>query len=88
MFARNIGKWLALCLTLVALLMPAGVLSGHNKKTICLRNCHLCKGLYGQHFHGHLCAQTCVKLGGRITPDCTDLVSIAPFLRPIAGNHI
>ena len=57
-------------------------------KSACMRSCRVCKDLYGQHFQGHLCAHTCVRLRGRITPDCKDLLSIAPFLRPIESNSI
>ena len=38
--------------------------------------------MYGSNFEGHLCAITCIKLRGAIKPDCTDLVSIAPYLDP------
>lgn len=58
-----------------------GGIGGNGKKTTnCLRNCHLCQQMYGTHFQGQLCAHTCVKLRGRLNPDCTDLVSIAPYL--------
>jgi hypothetical protein len=43
--------------------------------------------MYGDHFEGHLCAQTCVRLRGRLIPDCTDLVSIAPFLDPASTSN-
>ena len=49
----------------------------------CFRNCHLCTQMYGSgKFYGHLCAHTCIKLRGKLIPDCTDLVSIAPYLDP------
>ena len=39
--------------------------------------------MYGSgKFYGHLCAHTCIKLRGKLIPDCTDLVSIAPYLDP------
>jgi hypothetical protein len=41
--------------------------------------------MYGEHFEGHLCAHTCVRLGGRLAPDCTDFASIAPFLADLAN---
>jgi hypothetical protein len=50
------------------------------RRTSCLSNCHLCQQMYGAHFEGHLCARTCVKLRGRLSPDCTNFASIAPFL--------
>ena len=52
------------------------------RRNTCLRNCHVCKSMYGNKFEGHLCAHTCIKLRGKIIPDCRDLVSIAPFLDP------
>ena len=53
-----------------------------SRKRECLKNCHICKGFYGDNFMGHLCAQTCVKLDGQIMPNCNELISIAPFLKP------
>ena len=54
----------------------------NSRKRECLKNCHICKGFYGDNFQGHLCAQTCVKLNGQIMPRCNELISIAPFLKP------
>merc|ERR1712242_41862 len=46
-----------------------------SRKRECLKNCHICKGFYGDNFMGHLCAQTCVKLDGQIMPNCNELIS-------------
>lgn len=40
---------------------------------ICLKNCAQCKKMFGSFFEGQLCADSCVKLKGKIIPDCEDL---------------
>ena len=49
-------------------------------KTTCLHQCAVCQNMYGDHFEGHVCARSCIDMGGRSVPDCTDLSSIAPYL--------
>ncbi|XP_033226440.1 eclosion hormone isoform X2 [Belonocnema kinseyi] len=46
----------------------------------CLRNCAQCTKMLGPYFEGALCADTCVKLKGKIIPDCEDANSIEPFI--------
>ncbi|XP_051168645.1 eclosion hormone [Leptopilina boulardi] len=46
----------------------------------CLRNCAQCTKMLGPYFEGSLCADTCVKLKGKIIPDCEDVNSIEPFI--------
>eukprot|EP00095_Tigriopus_kingsejongensis_P008912 snap_masked-scaffold279_size225217-processed-gene-0.5 protein:Tk08912 transcript:snap_masked-scaffold279_size225217-processed-gene-0.5-mRNA-1 annotation:"eclosion hormone-like" len=69
----------ALCLIL-PLWSSSGMLVQGSPRSTCLRSCHLCQQMYGDHFQGHLCAHTCIKLRGRIIPDCTNFPSIAPYL--------
>lgn len=35
---------------------------------VCLRNCALCKKMYGSYFEGQMCADACVKFKGKIIP--------------------
>ena len=73
-----------LLLTLTALFLIAAVADSASQsstaRSSCLRSCHICQQMYGRHFRGHLCAHTCVRLRGRVAPDCADLASIAPYL--------
>ena len=73
-----------ICLVVILLLTVAFLTESKSisSKRKCLKNCHICKGFYGDNFQGHLCAQTCVKLNGQIMPNCNELISIAPFLKP------
>ena len=71
--------------TLAALVVAVLVLSSSlsslaTPRSSCLRSCGRCEQMYGDHFEAHLCAHTCLKLRGRLVPDCADFASIAPFL--------
>ena len=77
--AANLPQFLFLVSLIIVGLTSISLAS---PKSSCLRNCHLCQTMYGSNFEGHLCAITCIKLRGAIKPDCTDLVSIAPYLDP------
>ncbi len=69
------------CLLLLALYsLCASSQSVTARRTACLRSCHTCQQMYGEHFEGYLCAHTCLRLKGRAAPDCANLASIAPYL--------
>ncbi|KAG5680652.1 hypothetical protein PVAND_010146 [Polypedilum vanderplanki] len=53
---------------------------GYDILGVCLKNCAQCKKMFGNFFEGERCANNCVKLKGKVIPDCEDLASIAPFL--------
>ena len=84
-YRRLIIALLFFILVILELNSPTSAASSRSQ---CFRNCHLCQQMYGANFQGHLCAHTCIKLRGRLTPDCTDLMSIAPFLDMPASNDI
>ncbi|KAL2711713.1 eclosion hormone isoform X2 [Vespula squamosa] len=48
---------------------------------VCIRNCAQCKRMFGPWFAGERCANACIKFKGKLTPDCVDADSIAPFLK-------
>ncbi|XP_045468314.1 eclosion hormone [Harmonia axyridis] len=50
---------------------------------ICIRNCAICKKMYGPYFDGELCGDACIKFKGKIIPDCDDISSVAPFLNKL-----
>uniref|UniRef100_T1JCY5 Eclosion hormone n=1 Tax=Strigamia maritima TaxID=126957 RepID=T1JCY5_STRMM len=47
---------------------------------LCIQNCAQCKKMFGPYFEGQLCAETCIELRAKMTPDCADANSISPFL--------
>ncbi|TRY80123.1 hypothetical protein TCAL_14829 [Tigriopus californicus] len=69
-----------LILSVMCLMIPSSIFVQGSPRSTCLRSCHLCQQMYGDHFQGHLCAHTCIKLRGRVIPDCTNFPSIAPYL--------
>uniref|UniRef100_A0A161MNB2 Eclosion hormone n=1 Tax=Triatoma infestans TaxID=30076 RepID=A0A161MNB2_TRIIF len=44
-------------------------------------NCAQCKRMLGQFFKGPICAETCLKSFGFVTPDCNKPVSLTAYLR-------
>ncbi|KAE8741976.1 Eclosion hormone [Frankliniella occidentalis] len=65
---------------MLLLLVLSASLAASNQVHICVENCAQCKRMLGDYFHGQLCAETCVELGGASIPDCQDVDSIRPFL--------
>lgn len=55
-------------------------MGGYDFLGVCIRNCAQCKKVYGVYFDGQFCAESCVKFKGKISPDCEDISSIAPYL--------
>ncbi|XP_073972965.1 salivary peroxidase/catechol oxidase-like isoform X2 [Rhodnius prolixus] len=72
----NPDKWMML--GLMALLL-CHVSSGH--LAACILNCAQCKRMLGQFFKGPICAETCLKSLGFVTPDCNKPVSLTAYLR-------
>lgn len=58
-------------------------ITGYNPMEICFENCAQCKKMLGSWFEGPLCAESCIRLKGRLIPECEDFASIAPFLNKI-----
>lgn len=55
-------------------------MGGYDLIGVCIRNCAQCKKMYGSYFEGQLCADACVRMRGKIIPDCEDISSIAQFV--------
>lgn len=60
-----------------------GYAAGHDLTGVCIRNCAQCKKMYGPWFEGQLCADSCVRLSGKMIPDCEDVESIYPFINKL-----
>ncbi|EFN81201.1 Eclosion hormone, partial [Harpegnathos saltator] len=48
---------------------------------VCIRNCAMCRDMYGTYFKVQKCADFCVKYKGKLIPDCEDEDSIRLFLQ-------
>ncbi|XP_043474566.1 eclosion hormone [Leptopilina heterotoma] len=76
---KNLAKVLLICFIASSFLILTSSASLAHVGT-CLRNCAQCTKMLGPYFEGSLCADTCVKLKGKIIPDCEDVNSIEPFI--------
>ncbi|KAL7637246.1 UNVERIFIED_CONTAM: hypothetical protein RMT77_011958 [Armadillidium vulgare] len=70
---------LLLCLAFILILSTTSVESKPSDLAVCLRNCALCKEMYGDHFRGKLCGKFCLEVSGKYIPDCGNKNSIAIF---------
>ncbi|XP_061704926.1 eclosion hormone [Cydia pomonella] len=56
------------------------IASGFDPLEVCIENCAQCKKMLGDWFQGPLCAETCIKLRGKVIPECENFASISPFI--------
>ncbi|KAI5637769.1 eclosion hormone domain-containing protein [Phthorimaea operculella] len=70
-------------LTLDPVECSPAIATGYDQIQICLDNCVQCRAMLGAWFEGPLCAESCLKLKGKVIPECEDFASIAPFLNKL-----